>query len=247
MKIRGVRNLAGLALYLVLFLTVAACTFQSGIRKPRMVLFIGVDASGSFHNSGDYDNALSFLARYIYGHLNELGGLQKPRDLFVGSIGGRNQGEAKAFHPILDFEGKGVAEIETDLRSWFPPTDTLTDFNVFFEQVARITKERNLVLAPITLMIVSDGVPDLTTPVTREGTEALYKGVNLDPLEYLSRNVTIRLTYASPKVGDYWRRFVPHKRVRLWTVEAEVDFNKQERLWKWVHDNVDYRVRAWAT
>jgi hypothetical protein len=259
MRIRDFRILPGLAVFLVLCMAVAACTVQSGERKPRMVLFIGVDASGSFHNSGDYDNSLSFLARYIYGHLNELGGLQKPRDLFVGSIGGRNQGEAKAFHPIHDFEGKGVAEIEAELRSWFPPTDTLTDFNVFFEQVARITKERNLVLAPITLMIVSDGVPDVTTPVAQEGTQSLYGGVNLDPLEYLSRNVTIRLTYASPKVGDYWRRYVPHKRVRLWTVEAEVmrgwegqiqpdvDINKQERLWKWVHDNVDYRVRAWAT
>jgi hypothetical protein len=240
----------------ILSIVVAACYPQSGELKPRLTLFVGVDASGSFHRSGYYDDALTFLAYYIYGHLNELGGLTKPRELFVGSVGGKNQGEPKAFHPIHDFEGKNIGEIESSLRAWFPPTDTLTDFNSFFYQAARIAKERNLTLAPITLMVITDGVPDVANRNVRAGSEPTYKQIDLDPLEYLSRNLTIRLTYVSPTVGENWRKHVPRNRVRLWTVDAEVmkgwqeqvepnvDIAGQDRLWKWVLDNVDFRVRS---
>ena len=239
----------------VLLVTLIGCQFQSAERKPRQTVFIGVDVSGSFHRSGYYDDSLTFLAHYLYGHLNELGGLAKPKELFVGAIGGKSDGEPKAFHPIHDFQGKEVAQIEADLRAWFPPTDTLTDFNAFFQQVARITKDRNLVLAPITLMIVSDGVPDVVPHMNAEPKE-IYAGLDFTPLEYLARNLTVRLTYASPKVGDYWRKYVSRQRVRLWAVEGEVmkgwsmqmkegvGLAEQDRLWKWVRDNVDYRVRS---
>ena len=225
-------------------------------RKPRTTLFVGVDASGSFKHSGYYDNALTFLAHYIYGHLHELGGLEKPHALFVASVGGQNVNEPKTFHPIHDFEGKDVAQIESDLRKWFPPSDKVTDFNPFFQEVARITKERNLVLAPITLMVVTDGIPDAASSDGKAGTRELYERINLKPLEYLARNVTVRLTYVSPKVGEQWRTHVARQRVRLWTVDAEVmkgwksqmqadvDLANQDKLWKWVQDNVDFRVRA---
>lgn len=239
----------------VLSMITAACNLQTAERKPRQSLFVGVDVSGSFQRSGYYDDSLAFLAHYIYGHLNELGGLAPPRELFVGAIGGKNDGEAKAFHPIHDFTGKDVVQIEADLRDWFPPTDSLTDFNSFFHQVARIAKERNLTLAPITLMVVSDGVPDVSSNIN-PGSKEAYESIDLTPLEYLTRNLTVRLTYASPKVGENWRKYVPHQRVRLWAVEGEVmkgwsaqvdpavDIAAQERLWKWVKDNIDFRVRS---
>jgi hypothetical protein len=236
----------------------AGCTVQAGEqpRKAHATLFIGVDASGSFKHSGYYDNALTFLAHYIYGHLHELGGLDKPQALFVASVGGQNVNEPKTFHPIHDFEGKDIAQIEADLRKWFPPSDKVTDFNPFFQEVARITKERNLVLAPITLMVVTDGIPDAATPDGKAGTRELYERINLKPLEYLARNVTVRLTYVSPKVGEQWRTHVARQRVRLWTVDAEVmkgwksqmqadvDLAQQNKFWKWVQENVDFRVRA---
>ncbi len=68
--------------------------------------------------------------------------------------------------------------------------------------------------------------------------------------------MTVRLTYVSPKVGEQWRTHVTRRRVRLWTVDAEVmtgwknqmqtdtDLANQDKLWKWVQDNVDFRVRA---
>lgn len=238
-----------------LSLIMGGCQFQTPERKPRQTVFVGVDVSGSFHRSGYYDDSLTFLAHYLYGHLNELGGLAKPRELFVGAIGGKSDGEPKAFHPIHDFAGKEIAQIEADLRAWFPPTDTLTDFNSFFQQVARITKERNLVLAPITVMVVSDGVPDMVAD-EKAAPQELYGSLDLSPLEYLARNLTVRLAYASPKVGDHWRKYVSRQRVRLWAVEGEVmkgwsmqmepgvDLAEQERLWKWVRENVDYRVRS---
>ncbi|HZC81913.1 MAG TPA: hypothetical protein VE222_09400 [Nitrospiraceae bacterium] len=246
-------SLVGAAILLVV---VTGCNLQSGQqsgqRKAPMTLFIGVDVSGSFKH--DYDNAMTFLAHYIYGHLHELGGLAKPQALFVGSIGGKKPGEPKSFHPIHDFEGKDIDQIATELRTWFPPSDALTDFNSFFQEVARIAKERNLILAPITLMVVTDGIPDV--PGAKAGSRALYEHIDLTPLEYLARSITIRLAYVSPKVGDQWRKNVPRQRVRLWTVDTEVmkgwkdqmqpgvDTAHQDRLWKWVQDNVDFRVRS---
>ncbi|PYM04012.1 MAG: hypothetical protein DMD82_15630 [Candidatus Rokuibacteriota bacterium] len=129
-------------------------------RKQRHTLFVGVDTSGSFRHAG-YEDAMTFLAYYLYGHVNELGGLARTRDLFVAAIGGKDSNEPKAFRPIHDFAGKNIVQIEVDLRRWFPPTDPLTDFNAFFRQAARIAKERNLVLTPITIMVVSDGIPDV--------------------------------------------------------------------------------------
>ena len=83
----------------------------------------------------------------------------------------------------------------------------------------------------------------------------IYTYIDLSLLDYLSKNVTVRLTYASPKVGEYWRTHVSRERVRLWAVEAKVmkgwrnqmqagaALPQQEKLWKWVRDNVDDRVR----
>ena len=238
-----------------LLVTVAGCDIQtSEQRKPHTTLFVGVDASGSFKHSGFYEDALTFLAHYIYGHLNELGGLDKPQALFVGSVGGKSRGEPKTFHPIHDFTGKNIEQIEADLRTWFTPNDAFTDFNPFFQEVARITKERNLVLAPITVMIVTDGLPDV--PGLKAGSQAVFQQIDLNSLEYLSRNITVRLVYVNPKIAQQWRTQIPRQRVRLWTVDAEVmkgwknqmqpsvDTAHQDRFWKWVQDNVDFRVRS---
>ena len=197
---------------------------------------------------------MTFLAYYLYGHVNELGGLARTRDLFVAAIGGKDNNEPKAFRPIHEFAEKNIAQMEADLRRWFPPTDPWTDFNAFFRQVARIVKERNLLLTPITIMLVSDGIPDVAG--LKPGAPDSFKTIDLSVLEFLAKNITVRLIYASPKVGDHWRRLIPRQRVRFWAVEREVmmgwraqvhpdaDPVSQVQLWKWVRDNVDYRVRA---
>ena len=243
------------ALLAVTLLATTAVAQPTANPTLRETLFVGVDTSGSFVQSGDYGNAMSFLAHYLYGHLNGLGGLSQPRELFVAAIGGKTASEPKAFHPILDFAGKDIAQIEADLTRWFPSTDPLTDFNVFFGQVARIAKERNLILNQITILLVTDGVPDVPIPNVRPGSPGMYQKINLEPLEFLSRNLTVRLVYASPKVGEQWRKEVPRRRVKLWTTEAEVmkgwrnqlvagvEPVDQTRLWKWVRENVDFRVR----
>ncbi len=65
------------------------------IKPPRSTLFVGVDTSGSFRSA--YDDALTFVAHYLYGHMHEFGGLSKPRDLFVTASGGRDNSEPKSF------------------------------------------------------------------------------------------------------------------------------------------------------
>jgi hypothetical protein len=251
---RPLRFLAAPIIAGLLLASASPVAAQLGGAKRRETLFVGIDTSGSFRQQ--YDDAMTFLAYYIYGHLKGLGGLSEPRDLFVAAIGGREPSEPKAFRPIHDFAGKDIAEIEADLRKSFVPTDGLTDFNPFFAQVARIAKERNLVLSTITAMVVSDGVPDIAVRNGKKDPMALYRQIDLAPLEYLSRNITVRLAYASPKVGENWRKYVPRHRVRLWTTEVEVMNGwsrqltpdappaEQARLWKWVRDNVDFRVRS---
>jgi hypothetical protein len=211
--------------------------------------------SGSFQNTGNYDDALRFTAHYIYGHLNRLGGLEEPAVLFVGSIGGEQPGEAKSFHPIHDFQGKTVDDLDADLHGWFQPDDAFTDFNPFFERVATFVKRQNLYSKPIGIIIISDGVPDVTSRPAAGAEDDRYTRINLEPLEFLSRNITVRLLYPSPQVAVRWEQDIERSRVRMWTVDDEVmrgwrsqitlglELEQQDRLWKWIDENVDFKVR----
>jgi hypothetical protein len=235
-------------------LALAACAPSQSSEPPKNTLVVGIDASGSFRGA-HYDDAVEFAAAYLYGHLHGLGGLRVPTAVFVGSVGGSQPGDAKAFHPIHDFRNKSAAEIAQDLRTWFPPEDALTDFNAFFDRVATLVKRQNLVLAPLDIVILSDGVPD-TGPKSHPDSLAPYATLSVDPLEFISRSVTVRLLYPTPTVAVGWERGMPRNRVRLWTVAAEVmqgwheqvtpgtPLDDQDALWSWVRDNVDFRVRS---
>jgi hypothetical protein len=223
--------------------------------KPRLSMFIALDVSGSFVQSGHYDDAIKFLARYIYAHLNGLGDLEVPNALFVSSIGGATADQAKTFYPIQTFERKNVDEIAQKLLEIFPRSDAnrITDFNAFFEQVAAMVRNRKLVLRPISVIMITDGVPDV--PKER-GAE--YRSIQLRPLENLSRNITVRVLYTSPDVGKNWQTRVPRSRVKVWTQDAAVmitwkdpklyipgkELEDQAIFFKWVKDNIDYGVSA---
>lgn len=234
-----------------------ACTAggQPG-QTPPNTLIIGIDVSGSFRDAKLYDDAVQFASIYIASHLEGLDSLRAPTALFVGSVGGERPGEPKAFHPINDFAGRTPEEIAADLRTWFPPTDAYTDFNAFFRRVASLVKERSLILAPLNVVVLSDGVPDVPPGTRLAAHENPYARIDLGPLEFLSRSVTVRLLYANPAVGQNWKTLIPRRRVRLWTQEQQVmagwhlqykaglPLAEQHDLWKWMKDNVDYRVRA---
>ncbi len=220
-------------------------------RTPKSTLVIGVDVSGSFRQH--YEDAIDFAAHYLYGHLNGMGELRVPTAVFVGSVGGGTPGEAKSFQPVHTFKGKSVEEIRATLTELFPAEDSFTDFNSFFDRVATLVKRQGLVLAPVNMVMLSDGVPDVTN---RDSAAARFENIDLSPLEYLSRNVTIRLLYASPTTSVDWERRVERRRVRMWTVDAPVmvgwreqledgvPLDSQDGLWTWVEDNVDFRVRS---
>ncbi len=223
--------------------------------KPgNSTLIVGIDVSGSF--KGQYDDATEFASYYIYAHLHGLGGLRTPTALFVTSIGGERPGEPKAFHPIDDFANSSREQIASDLRGWFPPRDAFTDFNTFFKQVAVLAKERGLILAPMSVVVLSDGTPDVPGNMQQAKSDNAIARIDFSSLEFVSRSVTVRLLYASPTIGDAWKRLIRRKRVRLWTQDAPVmvgwhrqvrsdqPLDRQADLWKWVQDNVDFRVRA---
>ena len=197
---------------------------------PRSTLFIGVDVSGSFQQDARYDDAMGFAAHYIHAHLGGLGDLERPRALFVGAIGGEKPGEPQSFHPIHDFEGKSVEQIEADLRTWFPSDDNFTDFTAFFQRAATLVKRQNLALAPVTLVLFTDGIPDVGPGAPALDDPARYAKIDMDALEYLARNVTVRVLYPDPVVAVQWERSVPRNRVRMWTVDATVMKGWREQL-----------------
>jgi len=238
-------------------LLLPACDHPQDSAGPRLSLFIGIDISGSFRRSAHFNDSLRFLSYYIYGHLNGIGGMEKTRALFVGSIGGDTPNEPKALHPIQEFQGKSARQIEAKMRGLFSiQGNYLTDFNAFFKRISEVVQKRGLALTPLTIVIISDGVPDMPIDGGRRIVEGLYEKVDLSPLEYLARNVTIRILYPSPTVAQKWERAIPRQRVRIWPVESDVmkgwkeqmqnhgtKLEDQELFWKWVLDIVDHRVR----
>jgi hypothetical protein len=230
---------------------VLGCSPPKDGPPPKSTLVIGLDVSGSFRKSGHFDDAIDFAALYIYAHLKGFHDLRRPTDVFVGTMGGQKAGEAKTFHPIQDLTGKSPSQIAASLRTWFPETDPITDFNAFFERVSVHITRQNLGLAPLNIVMFSDGVPDIPGA---KGDER-YRRINIGPLEYVSRSVTVRLLYAAPPVAQRWEKLVPRKRVRLWTQDAEVMQGwrrhfvstarpeQQDSLWSWMKNVVDFRVR----
>jgi len=219
---------------------------------PRSTLVIGIDVSGSFGKN--YESSIDFTANYIYAHIHGLGGLKQPTAVFVGSIGGEHPQETKSFQPIDTFEHMSVAEIARYLRREYPNHDGLTDFNPFFNRVSTLVTRQNLVLAPLNIVLVTDGVPD--TPAAKNDSLGKYKRIDVSKLEYLSKNVTVRILYPRPTIAVRWEKQVPRHRVRMWTVDDEVmatwmkHYHKgsppedQTELWKWINDNIDFRVRS---
>ena len=228
----------------------------SSPRAPASTLFIGIDTGSAFRHSGHYDQAVSFLSHYIYGHIHELGGLDKPQALFVTGMGGKESHEPKNIHSLREFEGKSVSQIESALKQWFPAVDPAPDFNPFFQGIAQVTREQGLSRAPMTVLAITDGVPETSGTGTTADRHNLYAHIDLQPLEQASRNVTLRLAYVSPTVGAYWRAQVPRNHIRLWTVDTEVMKRwktyphagvapqAQSAFWRWLHDDVDVRIRS---
>ena len=251
------RRLAALAA-LAPLAAVASCAPASGSntndRVARNTLVVGIDVSGSFLKDGRYESSIDFMANYLYAHLHGLGGLKPPTAVFVGAIGGERPFETKSFQPIHTFQNMSVAEIAAFLRKEYPARDGLTEFNPFFDRVATLVKRQGLVLSPLNIVLLTDGLPD--TPAARGDSLGPYTKINLDKLEYLSKSVTLRLLYPEPTVAVRWERKVPRRRVRMWTVDNEVMQTwkrhyhpgarpeEQTELWKWILDNVDFRVRS---
>ncbi len=139
------------------------CDLEKGTRHARKITyFIGIDVSGSFSKTAAFKDSLQFLSHYIHAHLNEKGGLNPFKDLYVGGIGGDQKEEPQAFFPIHDFKNKTSKAIHEKLVKEFAnQKDSLTDFNTLFERVATLAKQKKLTLAPITLILISDGVPEI--------------------------------------------------------------------------------------
>jgi hypothetical protein len=222
--------------------------------KPRLAMFVGVDVSGSFMRGPHFQDSMDFLARYLYAHLRGLGGAEVPSALFVGRLGGVRKGEAKSLFPIEVFQDKSVEEIRAKLEEIIPgkKEDPYTDLNAFVEQVCDTVKNRKMVLKPISVVMVSDGIVDLPGQKGKD-----YRKIDLSPLEKLSRNVTVRLLYTDAVVGKKWQDEIKRRRVKVWTADAVVmetwkdpkiyipdtPMEKQEKFLGWMRNNVDFGVR----
>lgn len=234
----------------------AGCTMggETEKRMKRETIFIGIDTSGSFTKLPYYRDSIRFLSYYIYGHIHGAGGLKQPKALFVAEIGGFASDEPKSFRPVEDFESKTVEEIEQNLNDWLVPKQAITDFDAFFTKVKSLIQKKNLVLAPINIVIVTDGEPEVINKAGRVVSKPVAN-VDLTSLEYLARNITLRLLYPTPVMADKWENDTKSRRLRIWHVDNEVMNGwkekikpdtapeGQEELWKWIQNIVDYRVR----
>jgi hypothetical protein len=230
-------------------------TQQEKEAQGRLVMFIGVDISGSFKDGRYFDDSIHFLARYIYAHLKGYEGLEVPHSLFVGTIGGDSKEDVKTLYPIQTFEDRPIEQIEEQLYTIFPRkrVNPYTDFNSFFQQVADLVDARKLILKPLSIVLLTDGVPDLGGNTRDEK----FRNLNLKPLEGLSRNITVRVLYTDAVTAKNWRDEVPRKRVKVWTQDAVVmkewddprtmvpgkSFAEQSRFFSWLKDNVDFAPR----
>ena len=224
----------------------------------RLVMFIGVDISGSFMHGRYFNDSIDFLARYIHAHLNGLGEMEVPHSLFVGSIGGVKKDEAKTLYPIEMFQNRTVEQIEAELHQIFPTdrVNKFTDFNAFFTQVGDMIDQKKLLLKPISIVLLTDGDPDLGDG-SGGSAAAKFHNLSVSPLEGLSRNITVRVLYTDAVTAKSWRDEMPRKRVKVWTQDAVVmaewkdprtmlpdtPFEKQTRFFSWVKDNVDFTPR----
>lgn len=236
----------------LLFMQTTSCDESA---KPRLVMFIGLDISGSFIKGRHFDDSINFLAHYLYSHLNGLNGLEVPQSLFVSSIGGAKADEPKTFFPIQTFSNKSIEEITIKLKEIFPKKveNPFTDYNAFIEQVSLTVKNKNLVLRPISIVMISDGLPDV-----KKNGKTDFRSITFEPLETISRSVTVRLLYTSAVVGKHWQTKIPRRRIKVWTQDADVmvswkdtnimmpdsSFEKQDRFFAWLKDNVDFGVRS---
>ena len=222
---------------------------------PRLVMFVGVDVSGSFMGTKHYEDALDFLAHYLYGHLHGMGGLEVPHSLFVGTIGGVKKDEPKTLYPIESFQNRSVEQIKDQLHELFPRTkeNPFTDYNAYFEQVSDVIASRKLILKPVSIVLLTDGKPDLGGASKQER----FRSIALRPLENLSRNITLRVLYTDAVTAKSWRDEVPRRRVKVWTQDALVmaewkdpktyyadkPLADQDRFFGWVQSNVDFQPR----
>lgn len=249
----GAYGLRALVLTGMFFLT--GCSYFNEKPQPRLVMFVGLDVSGSFVKGHYFDGSVDFLANYLYAHINGLDGLETPSAVFVGSLGGAKPGQPKAFYPIETFQNKSVKEIADKLREVFPRNklDPWTDFNAFLDKVSEVVRDRKMVLKPISIVMISDGIIDLPGKNGRHD----YRSIDLYPLEKLSRNITLRLLYTNPEVGKKWEDQIPRRRVKIWTQDALVmttwkdpkiylpdqPIEKQDKFFSWLENNVDFNVR----
>ena len=230
-------------------------TQQHKEEAGRLVMFIGVDISGSFKDGRYFDDSIHFLARYIYAHLKGYDGIELPHSLYVGTIGGDSKEDVKTLYPIQTFEDRSIEQIEGQLYTIFPRNrvNPYTDFNSFFQQVADMVDQKKLILKPLSIVLLTDGVPDLGGGTRDER----FRNLKLKPLESLSRNITVRVLYTDAVTAKDWRDEVPRKRVKVWTQDAVVmkewkdprtmipgtPFPEQKKFFAWVKDNVDFSPR----
>jgi len=243
-----------ISLILIFSIFTSSC-LENKKPNPRLTLFIGIDISGSYKKSEHYVNSLDFISHYIYAHLNGLGDLETPANLFVGTIGGSKSNEPKTFFPIQAFQDKSVEQIRAKIDEIFSleKENRYTDFNAFFKHIAATVEDRKLILRPISVVLLTDGDPDFANT----GKNQKYKKIDLSPLENLSRDVTIRLLYTDANTSAGWKDSVRRKRIKVWTQDAIVmkdwresnvflpgtPIEQQTKFFKWINNNVDFGVR----
>jgi len=191
---------------LVLALGVIACSPSEKATTPRSTLVIGLDISGSFRRNPSFNGAIEFAALYIYGHLNGVGGLQPNTAIFVGELGGERPGQAKVFHPIQISRAKRPRRLRRTCARGSPRRpDHRLQRVLPARRLAREAQQPGPIAAQRRALL---GRRADFPGAGRISLDDRYKRVDMSALEFLSRNVTVRLLYADPPIAQLWERRV---------------------------------------
>ncbi len=114
---------------------------------------------------------------------------QSLRIYLLARLGEQNPTSQKPFSlfKLLSTEASVRLKQSYEKSSQKKVQNPVTDYNAFFEQISVHVKNKKLVLKPISIVMLSDGIPDAPN---RDGKQE-YRTIKVKALENLARDINL--------------------------------------------------------
>ena len=216
--------------------------------KAASTMPIGIDIPARFGTPSGCTTTRWISRRSTSWRISRGGGLPTPTASLWAPSAARARSGPLLFCPINDFQGLSSDQVAANNYPDLVPAHRRVDRLQRVLRPGGATGQGTWADPRAAECGGALGRPRDLPPGCTSRKRAPYQRIDLQPLEYLSRSVTVPLLYASPTVGDEWKRQVKRKRVRMWTEEAQVmtgwhaqfksglAIDQQTDFLKWVSD-----------